>query len=496
MSTADSNTTSLAAARIWGIRLLSAIACGLGVFLLLQSDGRVVYGCDTMGGFDCGAALASPWSRWLGVPVAAVGAACYGLILVASWLVGRQSLAADAAGWRLLELLTPVVAGAAVWFTGIQLIGSTSVCLYCLLCHVAGLLLVGLVVAHRWAASREEAPVHASPLAQAMPMPSLPAHPSGPVPPPSLGLPTLAGFSVVAALVVVQAFLTPSVQVTDAANISEDALGEISLGSASVDAEEPSFDRSDQEMSDEPTSDNEPEDATGEEEFLYQEPDSDAPADRSIRRTQRAKRYKRDGDRYITFLEDKLRLNAHDWPLLGSPQAEHFILEVYDYGCPKCREIHELITKARKHYGERLAIVVAPSPGELICNKYISKIRPGSRGTCKLSELAVAVSILDPNEFESVHHFIMSGEKMPRFVRALQYAKTRVDGPRLSKTLRDPETEKRLEVFIDLHAKLARYGGAGLPCQVVGDKILQGVPDTVQDLRNLWEEHLPGLASQ
>lgn len=494
MTTADSNSHSPAATvRIWGIRLLSLVACGLGVFLLLQSDGRVVYGCDAMGGFNCGAALASPWSRWLGIPVAAVGAACYGMIFVASWLIGRRSLTADSTGWRMLELLTPVVAGAAVWFTGVQLIGSTSVCLYCLLCHISGLVLVSLIIAHRWSATRGGDDRQATTLVPGLASAGTPLTSASSVPPPSLGIPTLIGFTAVGALVIVQAFFMPSVQVIDAASIDSADLGEFSL--EEQEAVVPS-DAGAEEDSENAQADSEtPLESSLEdsEDTLAESEQADQQEFQPQRTIPRAKRYNRTGDNYITLLDGKLRLNANDWPMLGSPQAEHFVLEVYDYGCPKCRELHKLMEKARQHYGEQLAIIVAPSPGELICNKYVRNIRPNSRGTCKLSQLAVAVSIADPNEFESVHQFIMRGEKMPSFYRALEFAKTRVNGKKLSETLRKPKTKHRLDVFIDLHAKLARVGGAGLPCQVAGKKLISGMPDSEETLREFWESNLPGL---
>ena len=73
----------------WITRLFAAIALALSGYLLaISANTATAIGCD-WSAFDCEAALASPWAKWLGLPVAAGGLLCYLVAFVGSLLAGR-----------------------------------------------------------------------------------------------------------------------------------------------------------------------------------------------------------------------------------------------------------------------------------------------------------------------------------------------------------------------------------------------------------------------
>ncbi len=155
---------------------------------------------------------------------------------------------------------------------------------------------------------------------------------------------------------------------------------------------------------------------TPSEEPVADEPPAEEPAATALvsRIEQRPK-----GSRVVTLLEGKLKLEIYEHALLGDPKAEHVIVEFFDYGCPHCRELHELMGEARKRFGDQIAIVMFPYPLESRCNPSLIRTRPTSRGSCKLTELALATFQANPNAFPVLHEFLMTGKGLPQYTAAL-----------------------------------------------------------------------------
>ena len=454
---------------IWFVRLLSLAATAGAAYLYTQSSGDGVAGCDGMAEFDCSAALASRWSQWLIVPVSLVGAVCYGGIFLGSLLVGRRWLSIDALGWRLLELLTPAALGAALWFIGLQLSGVAPACMYCLLVHACGVAIAGLVIWRRWSLNRgAQAGPSLAPLSPVA-APGAPVKRLGAAPPPPLGLPTLGGVTIVAALVLVQIMLPPKMRVIDAADLE----GEFSLDVP----EQPAPSETGANQGPTP-----PEDPPETDEATNNEPVSPTRLTPTRRRA--------GGSREVSVLDGKLKIDTYKFPILGSPDAEYVIVEMIDYGCPHCRELHHTLHEARKRYGDQLAIVVLPVPLDILCNKNLRKAKPKSRGSCKLARLALAVSQVAPEKFEALHDYLLDGETKPRYENARRWAGDRMNDRRLSTAIRDVKTEQQIQKNIALHSALGRLGITGLPTQIVGKKVLQGLPTSLDVLCETWEEQL------
>ena len=230
------------------------------------------------------------------------------------------------------------------------------------------------------------------------------------------------------------------------------------------------------------------------EQFLGELVPESSPSDQpeSSPESKRAKQEQRKAksSRVVSLLGGKLNLDAYQHPILGSPEAQNVIVELMDYGCPNCRAMHKTQAKARKRYGDQLAILVLPTPNEILCNQYIKKANPRSRGSCRLARLAVSVAETDPAEFERIHNFLMEGAKKPSFTRSLLFAKEHMDGQELSRFLRSEESEDRVKNYIELYAKLSKTRGLFLPCQIIDDKLIEGSPPSVEAFCDAWEEQL------
>ena len=111
-----------------------------GYLLTLSLTGGTAAGC----GFDsgCGSVLASAWSRWLGIPVAALALPLY---VVQGCLLAfpRMARAVDPAGrWiplRFFAVLLGGLSGGAAWCAFVQLPLIPAVCPWCRATHLSGI---------------------------------------------------------------------------------------------------------------------------------------------------------------------------------------------------------------------------------------------------------------------------------------------------------------------------------------------------------------------
>lgn len=436
----------------WIVGLLAATAAGLSSYLWWAgASGVETVGCNAFAGLDCDAALASPWAKWLGAPVAAGGLGCYAVAFLGAVLAGLGGNAARV-GWRLLEAIVPLASGAAVWFIAVQSFALESFCPYCVATHAVGLAMLGVLVVWRArSAATSPAILPLSPILLAEPAPRAVTRGAGP---PALGLPTLAGVVGVVALVAGQTVFAPALVAEFEAQLPEG----FEFSSVGVGSDAPPGD----------------DDSVGET-ALPTRPKL-APA-RSPH-----------GSREATFLRGQLRIDAYDHAVLGSPEAPHLVVELMDYACPHCRDFHGKLTEALERFEGKVAVVVMPVPGEISCNPHVRKARAKSVGACFAARLTLAVSRLAPEKFDEVHAWMLEDDKIPDRTKSLAEAWSHVDSDALSLALRDDEGDLagRVKNYVDLAALIGRQGRFGLPAQIVGDSVIAGPVKTVDELCALW----------
>jgi uncharacterized membrane protein/protein-disulfide isomerase len=439
----------------WITRLLAAAALGLSAYLLWASATlQPVVGCNAFEGADCDAVLASPWAKWLGVPVAAGGVVCYALALAGSFLAGSRG-GASAWGWRLMEFATPLAIGAGLWFTGVQFVEVGSLCTWCLATHACGLAMaIAMLVWRNSAAVDGPRPVAISPIASA---PAITHAAEGP---PSLGLPTVLGLLGVIVLAGGQTmFAAPTVS-EYTAEISE----QFDLGDTTA------------KETAEPVEEAEPE-ATA--------TDEPAPSQESAKPARR-----KGGSRTVSALNGRLKFDTYKQAILGSPEAPHVVVEMMDYACPHCREFNEKLTEALRRFDGQIAVVVMPVPNEIACNPYVQKARKQSLGACYAAKLSLAVSKIAPEKFEAFHEWMLRGDSIPSRTSALIEARNHIDGDEISRALVDEDGSlaARVKNYVDLSAAIAKQGRFGLPAQILGNKVVAGPPKTVDELCETWAE--------
>ena len=201
-------------------------------------------------------------------------------------------------------------------------------------------------------------------------------------------------------------------------------------------------------------------------------------------------------ERTVNFLGGKLALDVTKHPLIGSPDAPHVIIEMVSYNCPHCRKMHALMEQALAHYGDQVAILVMPVPLDKDCNKLITDPTISKRALCGTARLAISVARLNASEFPKLHDFLMSGDKdePPPMERIIPKAYGLVDSSRLRALMKSDEVNKQLDGYVDLYGKLQSQSRGsktfGLPVQILGDNVMSGEVEKVEDVYKAWEENL------
>src|SRR5947208_2802079 len=106
----------------WTLAVLAWLAFGVASYLAWHAVTQTaVAGCTVGSNEGCDVVLTSSWSRWLGIPVAVLGLACYATLAALSVLLGLRSTWANRWVTTTFVMLSIAAAGASVWFVGLQI---------------------------------------------------------------------------------------------------------------------------------------------------------------------------------------------------------------------------------------------------------------------------------------------------------------------------------------------------------------------------------------
>ncbi len=201
-------------------------------------------------------------------------------------------------------------------------------------------------------------------------------------------------------------------------------------------------------------------------------------------------------ERIVKFLGGKLALDVYKHPIIGSPEAPHIVVEMVSYDCPHCRKMAPMMQQALEHYGDQVAILVMPIPLDKDCNKLITDPAVTHQGACGTARMVIAMAGLEPTEFAKFHEFLMSGdkEKPPGMGKIIPKVGSIVNPDKLRDSQHGPKVAKQLEGYVDLfgqlQAKSTDHKTFGLPVQILGDNVVSGEVEKVEDIYKAWEENL------
>jgi uncharacterized membrane protein len=533
----------------WTLIVLSWLAFGVAGYLAFHSvSGTSVAGCGAGSANGCDIVLTSSWSKWLGIPVAVLGLACYATLASLSLLLGVRNENVNRWVTTTFVMLSVIAAGASVWFIGVQFLAIGAVCKFCLVTDACGIalgILAGAAAVRNLFASRGATRLRAEQpglmaLRGALPggrrSPASVAHSSASQPSLAIAFGGAAPFLVmlIAGQVLFASKTHRVEQVTldsaikmDGATDSQ-STADTTTATAHV-AMRPSETGNEPPATAKPT---EPETKNGDTGPRTADPlfASEPPAKNAARPDEVATAAKSDSapanteaanadpaptkadsapsnstassppaeaahQRQVKFLGGKLTLDVYKHPLIGSPDAPHIVIEMVSYDCLHCRKMHGMMKDVLARYGDQVALLVMPVPLDRGCNKLITDPTVSHPSACGTARMACGIAKLDPPSFAKFHEFLMTGkEKPPAMGKIVPKAYSLVNGEQLRTLTRGPEIKKQIEGYVDLYGQLqsqSRSGKAfGLPVQILGDKVVSGSIEKPEDIHKAWEENL------
>ena len=500
---------------LWAIRGTALVGLAISLYLAASSlQHTPLAGCGDGALLDCEHVLGTAWSRWLGLPVAVLGAGLYALISLLTWLTPRRRTVGGLHVWMLLWLFCSLAAGAGIWFAGLQLFAVGKLCLYCLAVHTCGL---ALAVMTGWQAWRgcERAPKKrkrlrskASPPLRIGTTASRTGLTAGPD---SRGLwvaTALAGCGV-ASLAGGQYFWPAATyQILESDDFAE-PIALIRELTEPPTAEPMPTDSA-------PTQDAAVEPAT----FTTQSggaraadgppAEASSPGDSATKPTdtrqsvadQEAKPAEQDAlkpPRRVIMLKGRLTVMPSREPMIGSAEAPHVFLEIVDYTCKHCHLMHRYLRDAHKRYGDQFSVIVFPVPMDAECNSTVKKTKEIHKNACKYARLALAVWSIDRDAFAELHDWMMGSTEIVPLEAAIERAYQLVDREALKTAIASAETEEQIQGYVRVFQKMVRGASESskrsLPIVILEDTSLMGAPESAEALYKIIEEHV-GLRPQ
>lgn len=191
--------------------------------------------------------------------------------------------------------------------------------------------------------------------------------------------------------------------------------------------------------------------------------------------------------RMVSLLDGKLNFDLYKVPYLGSPDAKHVLVKLFDYPCPSCRQLDTKLVELLEQYPTEIAFVMLPVPMNRDCNPNVGRTFPEFRNSCTYVQLAMAVRQTDPAAFSPYHTYLMTGGRVPSVAKARAKAEELVGAERLDRALEADEVGQWMKDGINLYQFIQ---AKSLPKLLVNDKVISYSGSARKKLFSTLQEEL------
>lgn len=191
--------------------------------------------------------------------------------------------------------------------------------------------------------------------------------------------------------------------------------------------------------------------------------------------------------RLASLLEGRVTLNPAIHPILGSPAAQHILVDLFDYTCPHCRVLHGQLMEAKKRYGDQIAVVPIVAPLSKDCNPHVRTTPTIHANACLYARYSLAVWKANPAKYAEYDKWLSESKNPPPIEAAGQRAQELVGAEALGIALADPAVARELANGLGLYKFL---GAGSIPKLLVRDSIITGKPSSPEKLFELLEKQL------
>lgn len=460
---ADSKQLTQSPNRPVAVTVFFLIALALSCFLAITSlKGGTIAGCGPES--SCDEILKSRWAYWLGLPVSLYSAVFYLASLALLWIPGPWS---RHPAFRSTALMTIVflIPGAALWFVGIQWLEFEGFCPYCMSTHAVGVIGAVLLWRHlRGSGSQKGTPAWT----------------------PAVG--GLIGMTFVLALASGQIFgpAPSTMSITVGLDIAEEQ------GTSVAENKSNENEQAEVKVNDTETQDPEPEVVSDSSKSKESTPSLAAEVAESETNAVATPKLKAPWERrerlVIRLHRGMIELPVDELPKMGNPDAQHWVVSLFDYTCKHCREMHHDLEVMLEKYGDQVAVLSLPTPLDASCNSMIQKTPKAHENACDYARLGLAVWRAMPDQFLKFDEFIFKPETPPSLSDSAAFAAKLVGADNLQSALKDPWIGKQIQEDISLLQYNYQATGKGqMPQLLIGSALTAGTLQSIDRLYSLVE---------
>jgi uncharacterized membrane protein len=436
-------TTSTPAWLIWVRALLLVAILGAGYLAWLSIHNGPAAGCGPESG--CNKVLQSRWAYWLDLPVSIPAVLVYLALLGATVLLQKRTSPDDQRGsWAAIIALSVIVAGAALWFVGLQVFVIKAFCKFCMTAHACGLAAALLCLKNIPLAADLDTPMWATGSGKRG------------VPRQAVFFLVLIGLAGVAVLAGGQLLVQKQRNVVKVLRAGNARATKTAAPPASA------------------TNDSAPKVAGGQSASQPVSPDARLVAPRSL-----------------SLYDGQFLVGLDSVPMIGSPDAPHVIVYLFDYNCPHCRAMHSILMETQNQFSNELGVVCLPMPISPRCDPYLPPNAYSAPNSCEYARLGLAVWRAKPEVHRQFDDWMFAAAKPPPLARATEYAAQLVGADKLEAALADPWIEQQILTDCRLHyANWSVTGSPVMPQLVLGEAVSSGPLNSVEHLSLLLNKHL------
>jgi uncharacterized membrane protein/thiol-disulfide isomerase/thioredoxin len=161
--------------------------------------------------------------------------------------------------------------------------------------------------------------------------------------------------------------------------------------------------------------------------------------------------------RVVDFFDGRMRYDAANLPILGSPEARVVLVEFFDYTCGYCRDLAGHLKALKRKWPDTFGIVTLPSPINRACNPFLRDHVRDHEGACELARLSLALWRAKPSAFPAFHDYLL-GLPLPAKREIVESARRKADelagASAMNAAMDDPWVTRQLNENIGSFAKL------------------------------------------
>jgi len=430
---------------LWARVLLAVAILGAGYLAWLAIHNGPAAGCGPESG--CNKVLQSRWAYWLDLPVSVPAVLVYLALLGVTVLLQKRPSPDDQRGsWAAIIILSVIVAGAALWFVGLQVFVIKAFCKFCMTAHACGFAAALLCLKNTPLAADPDTPMWTTG--------------SG-----KRGVPRQAVFSLVLIGLAGVAVLAGGQMLFQKQRNVVKVLP-VAGARATKTAASPSSAS---------TNHSTPKAPGG--------PSTDQPASPNARLI---------APRTLLLYSNQFVIKFDDVPMIGSPDSPHIIVYLFDYTCSHCRAVHPILVQTCQQLTNQLGVVCLPISLSPQCNPFLPQTTShAASGSCEYARLGLAVWRAKPEAQRQFDDWMFATVRPPPLKQAQEYAAQLVGADKLKSALADPWIQQQILTDCRLHrANWLAVDSSAMPQIIMGDAVSSGPLNSVGHLLILLNRYL------